>query len=126
MKKATVIVGLGYGDEGKGLLTDYYCHNADRPLVIRFNGGQQAGHTVVLKNGTRHVFSNFGSGTLRGVSTYWSAYCTFSPRYFLEELSLLPITPMLYLDPACPVTTHYDVLYNRALEISRGKNRYGS
>lgn len=108
-----------------GLSSDYW-HYYFVQVVIRFNGGQQAGHTVVLKNGTRHVFSNFGSGTLRGIPTYWSAYCSFSPRYILEELSLLPTTPTLYLDPACPVTTHYDVLYNRALELSRGENRYGS
>ncbi len=62
---ARAVIGLGFGDEGKGITTDYLCSRANNPLVIRFSGGQQAGHTVVNKFG-KHTFSNFGSGTLRG------------------------------------------------------------
>ena len=42
--KASIVIGANYGDEGKGLMTDYLCrkHNAD--VVVRFNGGAQAGH----------------------------------------------------------------------------------
>jgi len=119
-------LGLGYGDEGKGLATDYFCRTSVKPLVIRFNGGHQAGHTVTTIDGLSHVCSNFGSGTLRGVPTYWSSYCTFSPAYFLDEFRQLPVNPLIYIDNQCPVTTHYDVLYNRAIETSRGKNRHGS
>lgn len=127
MKKAArIVLGLGFGDEGKGLTTDYLCLNSQNPLVVRFNGGHQAGHTVVTKEGHRHMFSNFGAGTFRGVPTYWSSYCTFSPAYFLEEYALLPVRPMLFLDKKAPVTTHYDVLFNRALEASRGEYRHGS
>jgi adenylosuccinate synthase len=127
MKKAArVVLGLGFGDEGKGLTTDYLCLNSHNPLVVRFNGGHQAGHTVVTKEGHRHMFSNFGAGTFRGVPTYWSSYCTFSPAYFLEEYALLPVRPKLLLDKKAPVTTHYDVLFNRALEASRCENRHGS
>lgn len=125
-KKAIIIVGLGYGDEGKGLTTDYFCRISPNPLVIRYNGGHQAGHTVVLKNGSRHVFSNFGSGTLAGVSTYWSNFCTFAPFQFLEEYRKLYFIPPFYLDIKCPVTTHYDILFNRALEKSKGNLRSGS
>ncbi|RZK25566.1 MAG: hypothetical protein EOO43_05190 [Flavobacterium sp.] len=125
MKKAYIIVGLGYGDEGKGLTTDYLCMHSSEPIVIRYNGGQQAGHTVVTNNEV-HVFSNFGAGTFRGVPTYWSSYCTFSPNYFIEEFGELSVKPKLYLDFFCSITTHYDVLYNRALEDSRGDKRYGS
>lgn len=126
IKKANIVVGLGYGDEGKGLMTDYLCANSIKPLVIRFNGGHQAGHTVWIKDGFRHMFSSFGSGTLRGVPTYWSRFCLFSPAYMIHELKTLPVTPTLYLDADCEVTTHYDVLYNRAIEKSRGHNRLGS
>ncbi len=126
--KAFIIIGLGFGDEGKGLATDYWCQHSMQPLVIRFNGGHQAGHTVVMADGTRHVFSCFGAGTLRGAPTYWSSYCTFSPAALLQEYYQLPdfVRPKLLLDRQCPVTTHYDVLYNRALEASKGAARHGS
>ncbi|MCI1648786.1 MAG: adenylosuccinate synthetase [Bacteroides sp.] len=125
-KKVFVVVGLGYGDEGKGLSTDYLCKKNPDSIVIRYNGGHQAGHSVVMRDGRRHVFSNFGSGTYRNIPTYWSSFCTFYPSSFLEELSLLNTTPIMYVDLNCPVTTHYDVLFNRALEASRGEKRYGS
>lgn len=125
-KEAKIVVGLGFGDEGKGLTTDYVCSQSKQPIVVRFNGGQQAGHTVVTANGRRHVFSNFGSGTLRGIPTYWSRYCTFSPIHFLNELHELRIQPKLYIDPHCPITTHYDILFNRALELTPGHVRRGT
>ncbi|MGN6566862.1 MAG: adenylosuccinate synthetase [Flavipsychrobacter sp.] len=125
-KKASIVVGLGYGDEGKGLVTDYLCSLNEKSIVIRYNGGQQAGHTVVNNNG-QHIFSNFGSGTLRGVPTYWSSYCTFSPGFFLEEYHILDkVKPKIFIDKLCPITTHYDVLYNRAIESTRGANKHGS
>jgi len=124
-KKAFVIIGLGFGDEGKGLVTDYLCHKHPNSLVIRFNGGHQAGHTVVASDGQKHTLSCFGAGTLRGVPTYWSNYCTFSLAYFLEEYEALKITPKLFLYKLCPITTHYDVLFNRAIEVSRGASRHG-
>ena len=63
-----VVVGLQFGDEGKGLLTNFLCQESPNSLVVRYSGGQQAGHTVVL-DGKQHVFSNFGSGTLNGNPT---------------------------------------------------------
>ena len=120
--KTSIVVGLGFGDEGKGLATDYLCQRAAQPLVVRFNGGHQAGHTVVTDEGKRHVFSSFGSGTLRGGPTYWSAYCTFYPPGFWAEHGALvekAVQPRFYLDARSPVTTFYDVLFNRALERSR-------
>ena len=123
------MVGLGFGDEGKGLTTDFLTLQHPQAIVIRHNGGQQAGHTVVTSSGKRHVFSNFGAGTLRGNTTYWSEYCTFSPGSFLKELNALQalnIQPELWLDRLCAVTTHYDVLHNRILEMGRGNERHGS
>jgi len=117
-----IILGLGFGDEGKGLTTDYLCRQYERPLVIRFSGGHQAGHTVVSPEGQRHVFSNFGAGTLAGAPTFWSAYCTFHPVGFANEreaLLKLGITPEFYVDGLAPVTTPYDLLYNRQLEAGQ-------
>ena len=109
------VIGTGFGDEGKGLFTDYLCSNAEQPLVIRFSGGQQAGHTVV-RNGIRHVFSNFGSGTLQGVPSYFARFCTIDPVGIVNELEVLlekGVEPLLYIDAECPVTTPYDICYNQ-------------
>ena len=110
-----VVIGLGFGDEGKGLFTDYLCRHADQPLVIRFSGGQQAGHTVVV-DGLRHVFSNFAAGTLAGATSYFSQFCTIDPVGVNNELALLvekDIQPMLFIDEKCPITTPYDIDYNQ-------------
>ncbi|RSK37487.1 adenylosuccinate synthetase [Hymenobacter metallilatus] len=126
---AWVVVGLGFGDEGKGLATDYLCREHPGALVVRFNGGPQAGHTVVAADGRRHVFSSFGAGTLRGSPTYWSGYCPVAPGPLLREyaaLRELGVQPHLLLDGRCPVITPYDVLWNRVLEAERGVARHGS
>jgi len=57
--KAKAIIGSNFGDEGKGLLTDYFASKQSDSLVVRFNGGAQASHTVVTPNGRRHAFSAF-------------------------------------------------------------------
>ncbi len=109
-----IVVGLGFGDEGKGLVTSWLCSKVKNPIVVRFNGGHQAGHTVVY-NGKRHVFSNFGSGTLQGVPTYWSKYCTFEPLGVMREYEKLE-SPTLFVNPLCPITTPYDIHRNIKLE----------
>jgi len=130
MATAHIVLGLGYGDEGKGLATDWLCRRHQPALVVRFNGGAQAGHTVTEADGRRHVFSSFGAGTLAGVPTLWAAPCPFAPGPALAELAALHrlggAAPQLLLDAESPLTTPYDVLYNRALEDARGPTRHGS
>lgn len=126
---ANIVIGLGFGDEGKGSTTHRLSSELDNPLVIRFNGGQQAGHTVIDNKGTKHVFSNFGAGTLAGAPTYWSNFCCFSVGSILNEYEVLrqkTDSIKLYIDALCPVTTHYDVLSNRLAEQKRGTDRHGS
>jgi adenylosuccinate synthase len=55
MMKTRIVTGLGFGDEGKGRVTSYLCSLAARPLVVRYCGGHNAGHTVVI-NGQRQFF----------------------------------------------------------------------
>lgn len=120
-----VIIGLGFGDEGKGLFTDYLCSHHTNPLVIRYTGGHQVGHTVVTDTNS-HVFSNFGSGTLQNASTYWSKYCTVEPVGLLKELDILlekGIIPKLNIDSQCPITTPYDIESNKETEET---NKHGS
>ncbi len=124
-----VVIGSSYGDEGKGLTTSFLCNeyikNGGKPLVIRMNAGSQAGHTV-HHNGYRHIFANFGSGTLQGVPTFWSEYCTISPIGILNEFNALHeagLKPKLYIHPLCAVTTPYDRQFNCHVEKN---NLHGS
>lgn len=125
------IIGGMYGDEGKGLITDYLCgHLVDKSkslAVVRFQGGAQSGHTVVTPSGRRHIFSHFGSGTLLGVPTILSSKFVCNPYIFLTEYKeLRNFNPIVYIDPECYITTPYDVMYNRKLERVRGDKRHGS
>jgi adenylosuccinate synthase len=126
---AHIVVGLNYGDEGKGSITHHLCADSNKKiLVTRYCSGHQAGHTVEYK-GKRHIFQSFGSGSFLGAPTFWSRYCTVYPNAFMRELNdlkALAINPVVYFDPLCAVTTIYDVIYNQALEVSRGENKHGS
>ena len=90
MKHAFAVIGANFGDEGKGLMTDYFCSQNKKSLNIRFNGGAQAGHTVVTPDGKRHVFSHIGSGTFSGADTYLSEFFTLNPIMFMKEHSIIP------------------------------------
>ncbi|WP_426294664.1 adenylosuccinate synthetase [Dyadobacter endophyticus] len=110
-----IIVGMGYGDEGKGVFTDYLSSKLDHPVVIRFNGGHQCGHTVMHAQGSFHVFSNFGAGSFRKVPTFFSRFCTIDPTGMAREfdaLSRLGVSPVLFVDPLAMVTTPFDKFYN--------------
>lgn len=125
--KNKAVIGLGFGDEGKGLVTNYLCMQAiDQlidPLVIRFSGGQQAGHTVRKSDGVSHVFSNFGSGTLSGIPTYWSKYCSVHPLGVVNELEALKslgVSPKLLIDERSPLTTPFEIKNNQLLSKGHG------
>lgn len=123
----SIVIGANFGDCGKGLITDYLSN--DKSLVVRFNGGAQAGHTVVTPEGDRHVFHHFGSGSFRGSATFLSEYFVAHPMVFfneLEDLWKLGVTPKVIIDPRCMVTTPWDVMFNQALEKKRGSSRHGS
>jgi len=124
------VIGGGYGDEGKGLVTGFWSQNLRKPLVIRFNGGSQAGHTRQLMDGRRHVFSHFGSGTFEGAPTYLSRFFVINPILFKKEhqafVKEFGITPEVYADPYCLVTTPIEMLINQTLETQRGIAPHGS
>lgn len=116
------VIGLGFGDEGKGLVTNYLSLLNPYAAVVRYSGGQQAGHTVV-KGEVRHVFSSFGSGTLNNAPTYWSEFCTVDPVGLVNELEVLfkkGITPKLFINRKCPVTTPLDKTANQVYDNKNG------
>ena len=124
--ETSIVLGSQFGDEGKGSFVNFLCKNSKSPLVIRFNGGHQAGHTV-LSNEIKHTFSSFGSGTFCNVPTFWSRFCTVYPTAVYNEYNILhnhfKIDPIIYYDPLCPVTTPYDLLCNK---LDEKKNGHGS
>lgn len=116
------VIGLGFGDEGKGLVTNYLSLLDPYAAVVRYSGGQQAGHTVV-KGEVRHVFSSFGSGTLNGAPTYWTEFCTVDPVGLCNELGVLlakGIAPKLFINGKCPVTTPMDKNMNQFTDAHNG------
>ncbi len=130
MKRAKVVIGAGFGDEGKGLFTDYLASQSAAPAtVVRFNGGAQAGHTVETPDGQRHVFSHFGAGSFAGARTFLSRFFAVNPLMFLRErgqLQELGLAPEVVLDADAPVTTPYDMMVNQIVEDARGNSRHGS
>ncbi len=127
---AQVVIGAQFGDEGKGRMIDYYAARAGgEGIVIRFNGGAQAGHTVVTPEGVRHVFSHVGSGAFVGAATFLSRFFVSHPILFLREIESLAgkgVQPSVYVDPRSPVTTPYDMMINQIVERKRGAERHGS
>lgn len=120
MSNAHVVIGANYGDEGKGLISDYLVHKHKADMVVRFNGGAQAGHTVVTPDGKRHVFKHFGSGTFEGVRTFLSRHFVANPMIFLKELAVLESMgvhpPKVMIDPRAYVSTPYDMIVNEIRE----------
>ncbi|MFO0953319.1 MAG: adenylosuccinate synthetase [Isosphaeraceae bacterium] len=132
MRTAVVTVGLGFGDEGKGATVDALCRHLGADLVVRYSGGSQAGHGVTLPDGRRHVFSQFGAGTLAGVPTYLGSQMILNPTALereaahLTELGVSDPFGTLTVHPSALVSTFFHQTLNRARELSRGSARHGS
>ena len=131
---ATVVVDIGYGDSGKGTMVDALTRHHRAELVVRFNGGPQAAHNVVLPSGESHTFAQFGSGTLAGALTHLSRFTYVDPlALILEAQHLVEVmgqgfSPLntLTIDPRCFLVTPIHRDLNRAREESRGAKRHGS
>ena len=119
------MIGLQWGDEGKGKVVDYL---ADRfSAVARFNGGSNAGHTVVI-GGRKHTFHLVPSGALKGKELLIGAAVALDPVILREELSLLPeeVRGRLKVDGRCSLVSPADKDLDRALEEMRGDSAIGT
>jgi adenylosuccinate synthase len=136
MAEHIIVVGLGFGDEGKGAVVDALCHDGTAQggavtSVVRFNGGAQAAHNVVVGD-RHHTFSQFGSGTLADVPTHLSRHVLVEPIALAgesEELAALGVADplrLLSIDADALLTTPIHVAANRAREDARGDGRHGS
>ena len=131
--RAYIVVDLGFGDSGKGLLTDFLVRHFEADVVVRYNGGAQAGHNVVTPDGRHHTFSQFGSGMfIPHVKTYLSRHVVIHPGALLIEGDALagkgvkdPVSRLRLSDQALVITPFHQAA-NRIREIVRGRNRHGS
>ena len=119
------VIGKNFGDEGKGLAVDYFSGRLPYCMVVKHNGGAQAGHTVVHR-GRRFVFHQLSSGSFRGAGTYLAS--TYYPDLykFREEYDLFGNKPDVSCSMDAPLIFPDDVLINMALEERRGDKRHGS
>ncbi|WP_395395589.1 adenylosuccinate synthetase [Novosphingobium sp. BL-8A] len=129
-KVARAVIGAAYGDEGKGRTIEWLAaQSPGGAVVVRSNGGAQAGHTVVRPDGIRHVFHHLGSGALVGAATHLSRFMVSHPMKLPEEVQriaglggCIEVTA----DPRGLVTTPWDMMVNQAIEMARGDGRHGS
>jgi adenylosuccinate synthase len=127
------VLGLGFGDCGKGLFIDSLARRCKAHTVVRFNGGGQAGHNVVLPDGRHHTFSQFGAGSfVAGVATVLASPVVLHPGALLVEAAVLAhagvADPLarLHIDARCRVTTPFHQAAGRLRELRRGPLAHGS
>lgn len=119
------VVGLQWGDEGKGKVVDFLAGGFD--AVARFNGGSNAGHTVVIGK-SRHTFHLIPSGALKGKELLIGAGVAVDTGVMEEELSLLPgeVRRRLTVDRRCLLVSPMDKEIDIALEEMRGERAIGT
>ncbi len=129
MSKNVVIVGTQWGDEGKGKVVDLLTDKAE--LVVRFQGGHNAGHTLVI-GGKKTVLHLIPSGILReNVRCVIGNGVVLAPDALLKEMSQLeqndvPVRERLVLSNACPLILPYHCALDQARELKRGKKAIGT
>lgn len=132
MSRAFIVTGLGFGDCGKGTVTDALTRRFEARLVVRFNGGAQAGHNVVLPDGRHHTFAQFGAGTfVEGVRTHLARHVVVHPTALAVEADYLAragvAEPLgrVTIDPRCLVTTPLHQAAGRLRERLSGHGTCG-
>ncbi len=130
MAKNVVVIGSQWGDEGKGKIVDLLTDQA--AAVVRFQGGHNAGHTLVI-DGKKTVLHLIPSGILRaGVDCLIGNGVVLSPPALLSEIAKLtaatqiPVAERLFISPACVLILPYHAELDRAREIARGKQAIGT
>jgi len=129
MSKKVIVVGTQWGDEGKGKIVDLLTETAD--VVVRFQGGHNAGHTLVI-DGQKTVLHLIPSGILReGVHCLIGNGVVLAPDALFEEVDELerngvPVSDRLGISEACPLILPHHVALDQAREIKRGKNAIGT
>jgi adenylosuccinate synthase len=127
--KFVVVIGTQWGDEGKGKIVDLLTERA--AAVARFQGGHNAGHTLVI-GGKKTILRNIPSGILREqVRSFIGNGCVVSLEALLDEAQTLvdqgvPVFERLRLSPSCPLILPSHVVLDKAREHARGANAIGT
>ena len=129
--RTIAVIGKNFGDEGKGFTCSRLASSLKNALIIKHNGGGQAGHTVEDPEGKwRFIHHQIGAGAEYHVPTLFAD--SFMPDLFQLRNEVKAFTelfgfqPILYSEKNARVTTVDDVLLNMGAELARGKNRHGS
>ena len=129
MTKNVVVVGTQWGDEGKGKIVDWLTDHAQG--VVRFQGGHNAGHTLVI-GGKKTVLHLIPSGILRNnVACYIGNGVVISPRALFEEVDMLEqagvnVMERLYISKASPLILPSHIELDKAREQAMGVNKIGT
>ena len=129
MGKNVVVIGSQWGDEGKGKIVDLLTDKAH--AVVRFQGGHNAGHTLVIA-GKKTVLHLIPSGILRkGVMCFIGNGVVLSPKALFEEMDQLersgvPVRERLRISESCPLILGYHIALDAAREQARGKAAIGT
>ena len=127
--RSVVVIGTQWGDEGKGKIVDWLTDHAQG--VVRFQGGHNAGHTLVI-GAKKTVLHLIPSGILRGnVDCYIGNGVVVSPQALVEEMDELeaagvPVAQRLRISEACPLILAYHSALDRAREAARGAEKIGT
>ena len=129
--RTIAVIGKNFGDEGKGFACSRLASSLKNALIIKHNGGGQAGHTVEDSEGKwRFIHHQIGAGAEYHVPTLFAD--SFMPDLFQlgkevkEFTGLFGFQPILYSEKNTRVSTIDDVLLNMGADLARGKNRHGS
>ncbi|MCY3803450.1 MAG: adenylosuccinate synthase [Gammaproteobacteria bacterium] len=129
MSKSVVILGIQWGDEGKGKIVDMLTEHAH--AVVRFQGGHNAGHTIVVED-QKTILHLVPSGILHeGVECLIGNGVVLAPDALQEEITMLDkkgvqVAGRLRVSPACPLIMPYHILLDHAREKKRGKAAIGT
>ncbi len=129
MGKNVVVIGTQWGDEGKGKVVDLLTDKA--AAVVRFQGGHNAGHTLVI-DGQQTVLHLIPSGVLReGVRCLIGNGVVLSPEALLHEIDMLeqsgvPAASRMGISESCPLILPYHIALDAARERARGKKAIGT
>jgi len=129
MGRFVIVIGTQWGDEGKGKVVDLLMERA--VAVARFQGGHNAGHTLVI-DGEKTILSLIPSGILRaGARCYIGNGVVLSPAALLKESQMLldrgvPVFERLRIAPGCPLILPSHVALDLAREQARGANKIGT
>ena len=129
MGKNVVVLGTQWGDEGKGKIVDLLTEQA--AAVVRYQGGHNAGHTLVI-DGEKTVLHLIPSGILReGVQCLIGNGVVVAPDALMREITKLeekgvPVRERLRISPACPLILSFHVALDQAREKARGDAKIGT